>query len=252
MIAHPDLYLDDENLNVSSTLPVAADERRFDRVAVVVPAYNEAATIGACLTSIAVAAAACPLPVEIVVVADSCDDATAAIAAAAGARVVEVQERNVGRVRAAGCRAAMRNGPEGLWLANTDADSTVPPDWLTRQLAYATDGADMVAGVVGINGWAAWPPDVQARYEAYYAEAIRAGRHHIHGCNLGVSAAGYQTAGGFPPLLVGEDHALLMGARKVGLTIVHATDLAVTTSSRRHARVTGGGFHAFLSVMAAD
>ena len=61
---------------------------RIAKVAVVVPAHNEAAAIVRCVRSVA----ACILPesieIEIVVVADNCTDATADLARGAGARVL--------------------------------------------------------------------------------------------------------------------------------------------------------------------
>jgi glycosyltransferase involved in cell wall biosynthesis len=221
------------------------------RVGVVIPAYDEAATVGACVRSVAAAAARCPVEVRIVVVADSCSDDTAAVARSAGASVVEVRERNVGRVRAAGCQSVIADGATGLWLAHTDADSTVPPDWLATQLRYAADGADVVAGPVEVDGWDDWPSELRERYDAYYTATLAGGGQHIHGCNLGLSASAYQLAGGYPPLGVGEDRALLAAAAVAGLTIVHPADLVVRTSGRRHARVVGGGFHRFLALLAA-
>jgi glycosyltransferase involved in cell wall biosynthesis len=71
------------------------------RVAVVIPTFNEAASIGAVIAE---------LPKEIVqcvIVADSgSTDGTAAVAAAAGARVVTLSERGYGRACAAGAAAA--------------------------------------------------------------------------------------------------------------------------------------------------
>ncbi len=148
----------------------ADDDRPADirRVGVVVPAYNEAASIGGCLRSIAAAAAHCPIPVRVIVVADTCTDDTARIARAAGADVIEVHVRNVGLVRAAGCRDVTGDDPGGLWLAHTDADSTVPPDWLTAQLTYAAAGADVTAGTIRVADWREWPAGLHAAYERYY------------------------------------------------------------------------------------
>ena len=225
---------------------------RITSVAVVIPAFNEAGSIAACLTSVQAAATACAVPVSVVVVADSCTDATAQIAASHGAEVVEVAVRNVGAARAAGCDAALQHGAKGLWLANTDADSLVPPDWLARQCEYAAAGVDAVAGTVAVTDWQEWPPELRVHYENFYAGARRDGRHHIHGCNLGLSAAAYLRTGGFGPIAVGEDGALLHHVRTAGLTVAYPGDIPVRTSARRHARVVGGGFHTFLTSMAEN
>lgn len=221
------------------------------RVSVIVPAHNEAERIGACLRSIAQAAWRYPGRVEVVVVADACTDATATIARSHGAHVVEIASRNVGRARAVGCQIATRHGTTNLWLAHTDADSRVPPHWLTRQLRYRAGGIDVIAGTVRVSGWGDWPRGMRSRYEHDYQAAARAGVRHVHGANLGVAANVYVALGGFPTIPVGEDRALHDAASSSGFTVGYPTDLVVRTSGRRHARVTAGGFHHFLTEMAA-
>ncbi|MFI5496343.1 glycosyltransferase [Actinoplanes sp. NPDC051859] len=116
------------------------------RISVVVPAHNEFPLVQGCLDALHVAAARVRVPVRIVVVADACSDRTAALAHAHGAEVIEVAERNVGRARGAGMAYALRDGPDGLWLATTDADSRVPANWFRRHLRHANRGADLIAG----------------------------------------------------------------------------------------------------------
>jgi cellulose synthase/poly-beta-1,6-N-acetylglucosamine synthase-like glycosyltransferase len=218
-----------------------------ERITVVVPACDEQDTVGACLRSIGVAAAACPVPVRTIVVADSCTDGTARIARDAGAEVVNVTFRNVGLVRAAGsAHAVAAAGVDGLWLAHTDADSRVPPDWLCRQWEEACRGADVVAGRVEVDGWQEWPDRLRQVFEHRY----RTERHPVHGCNLGVAARAYLLLGGFPLHSVGEDRALVTAAREAGLRVGYPRDLVVRTSGRRCARVTGGGFQLALSLLA--
>lgn len=132
------------------------------RLAVVIPAHNERARLPACLRSLRAATGPVSVPVELVVVADACADDTAAIASAAGATVVTVADRNVGRARAAGMEHALRHGPDGLWLATTDADSRVPRSWLAWHLAHGRAGADLLAGTVAVDDWSAWPPGLPA------------------------------------------------------------------------------------------
>ncbi|GAA2567801.1 glycosyltransferase [Winogradskya consettensis] len=215
------------------------------RLAVVVPAHDEEALLPACLDALAVAAAAVPVPVEIVVVADACTDRTEAIAAAAGAEVVPLSVRNVGRARNAGMAHALRQGPETLWLATTDADSRVRPDWLVWHLDHARAGADLVAGTVRVDDWTCWPAGLPEHYEEHYRRAAGA---HVHGANLGIAAATYVAAGGFPALTHDEDQVLLRRARALRARIVMDPACPVHTSARRLARAPLG-FAAHLALL---
>ena len=225
-------------------------DRPTGQVTVVIPARDEAARIGACLASVAAAARLVPVPVAVLVVADSCTDSTAALAARHGAEVLEVAVGNAGAARAAGCDRALAGGTDGLWLAHTDADSTVPAGWLAAQLAGAQAGADVLAGEIVVDNWRDWPAELGGRYRRVYRHERRQGVRHVHGANLGLSAWAYRTVGGFPPVPVGEDRALVTAAEAAGLTVWYPAGAPVTTSGRRVARVSGGGFHDYLRRLA--
>jgi hypothetical protein len=218
----------------------------LSRVAVLVPAHDEQQLLPACLAAIGAAARAVPgVAVEVVVALDACTDGSAAIARAAGARTVVVDARTVGVARAAAAADALRHGPDGLWLATTDADSRVPLLWLARQLRHAYLGAEVVVGTVAVDDWTPWPPLLASTYQTGYDST----EGHVHGANLGATAAAYLTAGGFPALPLDEDRAFVAAARATGRRVVHALDLPVVTSGRRHARAPGG-FSAFLARLA--
>ena len=227
---------------------------RVTRAGVVVPAHDEAELLPACLAALRSAADVAGVPVRLLVVADACTDATAAVAAAAGAEVIRIRARNVGAARAAGmARLLGRTGgtdPAAMWLATTDADTVVPPGWLRRQLSYADQGWDVVLGTVTVTDWAGHPPHAPAVFEARYA--FGAGPHpHVHGANLGIRASAYLAAGGFRPLPTAEDHALLAAATEAGCQVLQAADITVETSARRQARAPRGFSHA-LRVLAAE
>jgi glycosyltransferase involved in cell wall biosynthesis len=198
-------------------------------IAAIVPAHNEADAIGACLQSLN-AAARCPRlgreSVMVVVVADNCNDATAAIAEKSGAVVLAVQSRNVGIARAVGAQFALDAGAR--WLAFTDADSVVGIEWLAEQLALGTDA---VCGTVAVRDWGSYGAPMQQHYERTYTDAD--GHQHIHGANLGVSAEAYRLAGGFQPLETSEDVALVDALRNVGARIAWSARPRVHTSARR-------------------
>ena len=212
---------------------------------VVVPAHDEETLLPACLAALRDAASALRLPVHVVVVADACTDQTAAVARAAGARVIGIRARRVGAARAAGMRELLRltsgADPAAVWLATTDADTLVPPDWLRRQLDYAIAGWDVVLGTVTVTvtDWDGHPPHVPVAFAERYA--FGSGPHpHVHGANLGIRASAYLAAGGFPPLRTAEDHALLAAATRAGCMVAQASDIAVETSGRRLARAPRG------------
>jgi glycosyltransferase involved in cell wall biosynthesis len=216
-------------------------------VGVVVPAHDEEELLPACLAALRAAAGPLAgLPVHLVVVADACTDQTARLARAGGAQVVEVDARRVGAARAAGVRDVLhrtRGGdPARLWLASTDADTLVPPDWLARQLRYARQGWEAVVGTVTVSDWSGHPGHVPELFAARYAHA--GGPHpHVHGANLGLTAAAYLAVGGFPARRTGEDHALVRALAASGRRILRTAELTVVTSARRHARAPQGFSH---------
>lgn len=216
-------------------------------VGVVVPAHDEEKLLPACLAALRRASAQVPhIPVLLIVVADSCRDRTAELAQQAGATAITIHARKVGAARAAGMRAVLRRTaharPAATWLATTDADTLVAPDWLARQLRYAERGWDAVTGTVTVTDWSEHPPQTPDVFAARYRHG--AGSHpHVHGANLGVNAEAYLDAGGFPPLRTGEDHALVGRLTAAGRRILRATDVTVVTSARREARAPLGFGH---------
>lgn len=219
----------------------------IEAAAVIVPAHNEEALLPACLAALRRATATLgATPVHTVVVADACTDGTVRLAWEAGARVVEISARNVGAARAAGMREALRTfprvDPAHVWLATTDADSVVPPCWLSRQIQYASHGWDAILGTVTVTDWAGRPAELAAAYAAHYLHGT-ASHQHVHGANLGVRGSAYLAADGFQPLRSGEDHALLEALGVAGRAVLPVTDIVVETSARRLARAPRGFSH---------
>ena len=216
-------------------------------VAVVIPAKNEEDRIEACLSAVRVAASRCPVAVSITLVADSCTDRTVERSLTfRGVRVIEVSVSNVGIGRATGVRNALgRCGTEirGVWVANTDADSVVPADWLVQQLSLANAGADLVLGDV-VPHTDEYPRTLQEEWA--YAHPPGRVRTEIYGANLGLRAAAYLRVGGFAPLAEHEDVDLVRRIAQLRGASVRYSDAApVQTSARLEGR-TPGGFAGYL------
>lgn len=216
-------------------------------IGVLVPAHNEEALVGDCLRSL-LAAARCPAlageRVEIVVALDDCGDATADICASLGVRTVALDARCVGLARAAAADVLLAEGAR--WLATTDADSRVPADWLSGQLAC---GADAFCGTVRVADWLDFAACVRAAFLS--GEQYVDDHPHVHGANFGVSAAAYRAVGGFAALAAHEDRALLEALEQGGFTVAKRATPAVVTSARRDARARHGFGDYLLALEAA-
>lgn len=203
---------------------------------IVIPVHNEEALLASCLEAVAKAAASLRLhseEVQTLVVLDSCTDGSARIAASFGVEALHVQARNVGIARATGAQRGLDMGAR--WLAFTDADTLVSPDWLADQLDQRSDA---VCGTVAVNDWSGHAPQLALHFKTSYNDAH--GHRHIHGANLGVSAQAYRNAGGFPPLACSEDVALVHALEACGALIAWSAAPRVVTSARKDFRAAGG------------
>ena len=220
-------------------------------IGIVIPAHNEGEHIGATLGAVMRTANHPELAGEtiiVVVVLDSCSDATGAIANQYAVLTLSLAARNVGLARAAGADLLMDAGAR--WLAFTDADTIVSPDWLVKQLAQ---DADVVCGSIGIDDWSPHglhDDFVREHFARTYTDAD--GHRHVHGANLGVSAVAYRSVGGFQALACSEDVALVAALQKSGARIAWSAAPRVTTSARTDARARGGFGDALLAVVAAS
>lgn len=113
-------------------------------VSIVVPAWNEAARIGATLDALRAALDASGRTGEIVVADDDSDDATSDIARRRGARVAPLARRQIAAARNAGAADA-----RGRMLVFVDADTIVPPATLRRALDTLERGRTHRRPIVG-------------------------------------------------------------------------------------------------------
>ncbi|CAN5749212.1 glycosyltransferase family A protein [soil metagenome] len=220
-----------------------------DRIGVVVPVHNEQDTLRECLKALLIAASRVSVPVTIVVVLDACHDASAIVVQhfrSVHLQMIAVDAHCVGAARAAGmAEVPAQQGHSGTWLATTDADSVVPPHWLSAQLQHARSGALVVAGTVTVEDWQDHSLGLAERARRDYQATPH---RHIHGANLSFSAHAYRRAGGFRPVQHDEDVSLVEAFNANSEPVVWATDLAVTTSARRNGRAPRG-FAGYLSAL---
>lgn len=218
-------------------------------VGVIVPAKDEARLLPRCLTALAEARVRLRLVdpsvvVHVLVVLDSCrDDSAEIVAAHPSVNALAVQASCVGVARQRGLLHLLDVVPGIDWFANTDADSAVPPEWLTTQLGAARAGTDLLLGSVRpapedlteveLAGW-------RARHD------LGDGHQHVFGANLGFNRRTLARTGGFRPLPVHEDVDLTRRARASGLVVQSTGASPVVTSARRVGR-TPSGFAAYVA-----
>jgi glycosyltransferase involved in cell wall biosynthesis len=242
----------------------------IEQVAVIIPVHDEEPHLARALAAVSAAADALQhsqpdTDVAIVVVLDACTDGSGAVAArfaAADRRttLLPVGFRSVGRSRRAGInllitgRWADRAGAGRpltagrVWLANTDADSCVPENWLLRQLELADRGADAVVGTVEPDP-AGMDAELLRRWHARHP--LGEDHPHVHGANLGVRASAYLMAGGFPRQRSHEDRALVERLRRHGYRVTSTDTVRVVTSGRTEARAPQG-FGAYLLALGLE
>jgi glycosyltransferase involved in cell wall biosynthesis len=217
--------------------------------AVIVPAYNEAASIGVTLESLA---AQTDTDFTLVVVDNASTDDTVRVVrdfeAPFPVEVVREQERGAGTAADTGFRHAIAHG--AVLLARTDADCRPAPDWVATARAYLTSGTDLACGRSvprrdehpSFAERHVFPAAVRlaalyGRYRsAHRRPEFRTPYVLVHGHNLALTADLYQRCGGTAREALedgSEDVTLLNRARRHTDRIVRAEDLVVEASLRR-------------------
>jgi len=229
---------------------------RLHTIGVVIPARDEEELIAGCLDSVLDSARVAALEwgsdaplVDIVVVADGCLDHTVEIARGYEARahqpgisvrVIEIESSNVGTTRATGAQAVLDqtvSRRDRVWIANTDADSQVPTNWILAQIDGALREYDVIVGTVRPD-FADLTSAQRAAWEAGHVRGRPNG--HVHGANLGVRANLYAAVGGFAHQSEHEDVSLVDRLRFVGARVLASDDAEVITSGRQVGRTPGG------------
>lgn len=227
-------------------------------VVVAVPARDEAARIGGCLSSVLAAIRAARdagtvTGASVGVAAHCCRDDTALLARRmlrsvpdVGGTVWESNEpATVGEVRSRLIQHAIQDvtrRPDQVWLFSTDADTTVPSSWITTGLRLAAEsGVVMVVGLVDIDEHEVTAPVRLAHDQLIRAGVFADGSHdHVYAANLAIRLDAYLDLGGFPAVVNGEERALLHRARAAGCPVLTTTRWRTRTSGRTRARAVGG------------
>lgn len=225
----------------------------LERLAVIVPVFNEAAGIRPTLEALALQEDA---DVDVVFVDNGSTDNSAALIEAFAAdrglarwRVIAEAQKGTGAAADTGMRAAIEAG--ATLLARTDADCLPRADWTAAiRRALTSDGLRLVGGELVPRTDEGLGPVRRGllRSAVHVAEAfgrIRPGNRDpayrgpymmAAGCNLGITAELYVAAGGFPRTAIEElheDRALVNAVRRLTDRYARRRDVVVAGSSRR-------------------
>jgi len=205
------------------------------KIGVVVPAHNEEQYLSACLHSIHVAREnVSNYQVEVVVVLDNCTDQSWSVVQRHQVNWIECHYGCVGKARDVGIRHLIERGV--TWIACTDADSVVSPDWLLYQIQHQP--TDAICGTVSLDDLSHLSMIKQQKYLAHYQDQMN--HQHIHGANLSFSAEVYLEVGGFEPISCHEDISLIEKFKRKSRSITWSNLVRVTTSSRLNGRTPEG------------
>jgi glycosyltransferase involved in cell wall biosynthesis len=122
-------------------IPADAEDRHAPLVSVVIPCLNEAENIERCVSAALGALRDGAIDGEVLVVDNASEDDSAALGAAAGARVVSEPRRGYGSAYLAGFAAA-----RGKYIVMADADLTYDFNEIPRFVAALEAGAELVMG----------------------------------------------------------------------------------------------------------
>ena len=192
-------------------------------ISFIVPAYNEEAVLGATLAAIDAAGRGAGEPFEVVVADDASEDATAAVARAAGARVVKAGRRQIAAARNAGARAA-----QGDVFIFVDADTIVSPRIVHAALDTLRSGA--IGGGAGIRFDSGVPLSIRA-LAAVFMRVMRLCRFAA-GCFVFVRRDAFEAAGGFDERFYASEELHLSRALKRQGRFVILRDKVVTSGRK--------------------
>jgi glycosyltransferase involved in cell wall biosynthesis len=200
------------------------------KISIVIPVYNEAEALGACLSAIAAQTVA---PYEVIVVDNNSTDNTVALAGAFEfVTVLSEPKQGVVHARSQGFDAA-----RGGIIARIDADSLLPADWLDSLQAVFTDPTvDAVSGVAQYYNVAAAPlfDAIDLFFRRRLSWQLR-DRVFLWGANMAIRREAWQRV---KPLLCEkggqhEDYDIAIHLQELGGRVAFDERLRTRVSSRR-------------------
>jgi len=198
-------------------------------ISFIVPAYNEEALIARTLDCIHAAAKFCLEAYEIIVADDASTDRTAEIARSHGARVIQVNRRQIAATRNAGALQA-----RGEMLIFVDADTFVSESVVRAAIEAMKLGAAGGGSAVSFDG------DVPRYAKVMQPILVRAFRATglACGCFLFCTRAAFDATGGFDEsLFASEEIWMSLAVKRHGRFVVLRE--SVTTSGRKLRMYTG-------------
>ena len=202
-------------------------------ISFIVPAHNEEAWVGRCVSAIRSGLESLAEPHEIIVVDDASSDATASIARQQGTQVVRVEHRQIAATRNAGARQA-----RGDILFFVDADTLVNSPAIQSALRAIRTGAAGGGCVPRFEGWLPWWFRLT---EPFIEPAVRLVRFLPSGAFLFCTRNAFQAIGGFNENYYAAEDAVFVAALKRQGRFAILAETVVT--SGRKARE-----HSFLSL----
>lgn len=203
-------------------------------ISIVVPAYNEEASIARLLESLAQQTTRKPF--EVIVVNNASTDRTREIAEKfsqrLNLRVIDEPQKGRGAARATGFDQA-----RGNIIFSTDADSIVPPNWLEAFAEFFEDPAVVAVTGVGRTDDLSFVQNIvhnALQPLATFFFKFLYGARWLVGFNFAIRKNAYQQAGGFNrDLNALEDLEIGIKAQRVG-KVKMVWFPAVTVSGRRY------------------
>lgn len=204
--------------------------RKTLSVSIVIPVYNEAEQLAACLDAIAAQRTA---PLEVIVVDNNSTDDTAAIASRYPfVKLLSEPKQGVIYARTTGFNAA-----SGDIIARIDADSLLPNNWVgTVRRIFQEDSIDAVSGAALYYN-VAWAPLFNA-IDLFFRRRLERqlkGYVYLWGANMAMRRSAWQRV---KPVLcerggMHEDYDIAIHLQELGSRVVFDEALQAQVSSRR-------------------